>query len=132
MKGGYMMNTTEPLVLGLKIINMDQERENGSSSDSESEREQPQIPTKKDVRGTTKMNSLVKNWDGNLIHVQYDEKRRPIPHEVRKKVAGYEGALARQLVPLNACENWRHLSDEIQDKLWEAMTQLRASKLESS
>lgn len=71
------------------------------------------------------MLELTKNWDGNVITVEYDQKGRPTPQEVRRKIAGYEGALARVMVPLNAVSDWRKLKDlregQLERDLWDTM-----------
>lgn len=103
---------------------MDLER-NGESQDNISNGGQPRIQKKRKARGTTLMLELTKNWDGNVITVEYDQKGRPTPREVRRKIAGYEGALARVMVPLNAFSDWRKLKDlregQLERDLWATM-----------
>jgi hypothetical protein len=51
--------------------------------------------------------------------------RKYIQREVRRKIAGYEGALARVMVPLNAFSDWRKLKDlregQLERDLWATM-----------
>ncbi|KAF9613525.1 hypothetical protein IFM89_008442 [Coptis chinensis] len=104
---------------------MDPER-NGESQDNRSNVDQPHIQKKRKAsRGTTVMLEMTKNWDGKVITVEYDQKGRPTPRAVRRKIAGYEGALARVMVPLNAFSDWRKLKDfwggQLEKDLWATM-----------
>ncbi|KAF9613729.1 hypothetical protein IFM89_010171 [Coptis chinensis] len=106
-------------------IVMDPER-NGESQDNRSNVDQPHIQKKRKAsRGTTVMLEMTKNWDGKVITVEYDKKGRPTPRAVRRKIAGYEGALARVMVPLNAFSDWRKLKDfwggQLEKDLWATM-----------
>ncbi|KAF9622763.1 hypothetical protein IFM89_033998 [Coptis chinensis] len=104
---------------------MDPER-NGESQDNRSNVDQPHIQKKRKAsRGTTVMLEMTKNWDGKVITVEYDKKGRPTPRAVRRKIDGYEGALARVMVPLNAFSDWRKLKDfwggQLEKDLWATM-----------
>ncbi|KAF9606677.1 hypothetical protein IFM89_027721 [Coptis chinensis] len=53
------------------------------------------------------------------------KKGRPTPRAVRRKIAGYERALARVMVPLNTFSDWRKLKDlwggQLEKDLWATM-----------
>lgn len=124
----YSMTYTTYLLICMFFFSqlvMDPERHFRESQDNISNVGEHHIQKKRKARGTTLMLELTKNWDGNVITVEYDQKGRPTPQEVRRKIAGYEGALARVMVPLNAVSDWRKLKDlregQLERDLWDTM-----------
>ncbi|KAF9623908.1 hypothetical protein IFM89_006254 [Coptis chinensis] len=82
-----------------------------------SEDETP-ISTKVKRRGTTVMHCFSGDWDGIIIRVHFDGKGRPIGRKVCNNLSGWEGALARSLIPLSAFQKWTKAPPELLKLLW--------------
>ncbi|KAF9611946.1 hypothetical protein IFM89_037166 [Coptis chinensis] len=79
------------------------------------------ISTRVERRGTTVMHCLSGDWDGIIIRVHFDGKGRPIGQKVCNKLSGWEGALARSLIPLSAFQKWTKAPPELLKLLWAAI-----------
>lgn len=72
-------------------------------------------------RGATIMHALSRKWDGIKINVEFNGKGKPIGQKVRTKLSGWEGALARALIPLSDFQTWKKAPDELLNILWAAI-----------
>ncbi|KAF9604897.1 hypothetical protein IFM89_011179 [Coptis chinensis] len=69
-------------------------------------------------RGATIMHALSRKWDDIIIIVEFNGKGKPIGQKVCNKLSGWEGALARALIPLSAFQTWKKAPEELLNLLW--------------